>query len=324
MAALVHRDDICRLLVQYGVKPDLSLHTTSPLYLAFANGRESDQNQQINMSRFLLHQCDLTDDIEDPESPLVRIQFLATLEDESLKWLWHNISAVFEHNDVVRIRCHLLQAFVCGITRATSSTQEHAKIDQVVELMDFELLQRYLKGEFSLLRPLFANDQDLSSIDSQRYGRIFLDLLKRLRLDMNDCVGGESELLRTRPWSYVGVWRDRNIVSEDQGDDNRLLSWVWDLDPSAPGHTLVSEHMSLGPDSGWHRPLWSRDWHYSFEHRVSWPFSESDARFDRHGHYLGGTHWESRFNRREANKARKERARTGQKRSRRMPGAWSW
>lgn len=310
--------------MQYGVKPDLSLNSTTPLYLGLANSRESSDDQQINICRFLLHQFDRVDGVEKRQSALVQYQLVSTLEDESLKWLWHNLSAVFENDDVVQVRCHILQALVCKIPRATTRTQEQAKINQVVELMDSEILQRYVKGDFSLLRPLFANDQDVSSIDSQRYGRNLLDLLEAWNVDMQTLQASESKVLGVEPWWYPDMRRKRNILFKDQGDDNRLLYWVWDLDPSAPGYTLVSEHMGLGPDSGWYRPIWSEDWLYGYEHRVCWPFSESEARFNRKGWYCEGTYWESRFNRREANKARKERARTGQKRSRRMPGAWSW
>jgi hypothetical protein len=292
--------------------------------LAIANGHALDQARQINIFRFLLHQCDLMDGFENPTSPLIQYQLLSTLEDESLKWLWNNISAAFEHDDVVRIRCHLLQAFVYNITGASSSTQEQARINQVIELMDSEILQRYLQGEFSLLEPFFKDGEGFSSCDSQRYARIFFDLLDAWDVEIQTFRACEQKILSTLFWTYASMFRKRKIVFEDQGDSNRLLYWVWDLDTWAPGYTLVSEHMGLGPDSGWHSPIWYGEWLLPSEHLVSWPFSESDARFDMDERYIEGTHWESRFNRREANKARKERAQTGQKGSRRMPGAWVW
>jgi hypothetical protein len=103
---------------------------------------------------------------------------------------------------------------------------------------------------------------------------------------------------------YLSHGMQRRVIFERSECGDWILKWVWIHDTSAPGYLLVSEYISLGADA----------WFQS-----SWPFVSVENYYrDQNLEHL-------RFGRRLADKARKERARTGQKRAKsRMPGSWNW
>jgi hypothetical protein len=165
--------------------------------------------------------------------------------------------------------------------------------------MDEEMIQHYLQGQITLMLVLFW--RETASVESERVGSAFIDLLTRLGLDVEACINMELEnlpggLIKSRFSDEM----DLRIVFDSLQNGDWTLRWIWDLDPLAAGHILVSEHIALGADNFY---------------AIGWPFS----RYHKPGKV------DARRERREAAKARKERARTGQKRTKsKMPGTWSW
>jgi hypothetical protein len=181
--------------------------------------------------------------------------------------------------------------------------------ETIVRLMgDDNTSQYYLGGNFKFLNTLFG--QTSSSFDSQVLGAFFLNLLERLNMDVEACMARELDVLTDgvlKPRSWM---EERKAVFEPFDHGGWLLRWIWVFDDSAPGYLLVSEHIGLGPDEygAWY-----------------WPFFEDPLYFWSQESRYRWAKVEARSTRRLANKARKERARTGQKQPRsRMPGAWNW
>jgi hypothetical protein len=178
--------------------------------------------------------------------------------------------------------------------------------------MDEEMIQHYLQGKIELIQVLL--ECTIASVQSQRVGSAFIDLLTRLGLDVEACINME---LGNLPEGLLNYWfieqPGRQIVFDSSQNEGWTLRWTWDFDPLAAGHILVSEHIALGADN-----------FYAF----GWPFYTIDPSFD-WVHWkvcdrVGGK-YDARRERREAAKARKERARTGQRRIKsKMPGAWNW
>jgi hypothetical protein len=227
-------------------------------------------------------------------------QAISMLSLTSLSWLWTNAGLVLYGDDLLSFRCYLLHCFVCKYQWHHAIWQDDAVTERIVNLMDEEMIQHYLQGKIALMESLFWR-RFASSEESQRVGSAFIDLLTRLGLDVEACINMELEyhpggLIKSRYSDGV----DLRIVFHSLQNGGWILRWTWDLDPLAAGHILVSEHIALGADSFF---------------PIGWPFSW----------YRNSGTDDARRERREAAKARKERARTGQKRTKRkMPGTWNW
>jgi hypothetical protein len=117
------------------------------------------------------------------------------------------------------------------------------------------------------------------------------------------------ELLGNLIWKFPPGRNHKRIVFEPRCEGGWSLGFEWLLDHEAPGCLLVSQYQALGADR-----FYAEDW--PFFGNVDMSYKEDHRQHaERH----------ARFYRRIAAKARKERARTGQKLSRsRMPGQWVW
>lgn len=245
----------------------------------------------IDICRLFLLECDQAED--------VRIYLVQALSPKSIEWLWINAGLVLYGDDLLSFRCYLLRCRIYEYHFHNSIWGDDAVTECIVNLMDEEMIQHYLQGKIALIENLFW--YDTASVKSQRVGSAFIDLLTRLGLDVEACINMELEnypggLIKS--WYPYGV--DRRIVFDSLQNGGWILGWTWDHDPLAAGHILVSEHIALGADNFY---------------AIGWPFS----RYHKPGKV------DARRERREAAKARKERARTGQKRTKsKMPGTWSW
>lgn len=286
-------------------------------------GSQPGRGSQLDTIRFILQHCDQVDDLEDPRCPIPQCYAMTAMGDRTVDWFWHNISIVFENHDVLTLRYALLQNLMIDIYfLPVYSPEASTRIRHIMDLMTPEMIQHYVQGEFSLLQPLFRHST--CSLDSHWYGQVLLDLLRALNIDEKACIDAElshsaGTLLLSSPWQGG----NRKVVFEQLDDQRFLLSWIWDMSSSEPGYLIVSEYMGLGPDSYWYSSVWIHGKKpYFFNY--CWPFSDAHPDLHGDGYNIKGTPQEKRFERREANKARKERARTGNKRPRRMPGAWNW
>jgi hypothetical protein len=311
VAARYHRADVCRLLIQHGLRPTLSTYSEiSPLYIATHFGIcSSPTSDEAETIRLLLHSCDQIDDFEAMNLPLALVPFYFRNSLDTLEWMWINAAAVLDCQELLHFRVLILRGMVEHLSYSRGDHEASQCISMIVKLMNAQLLEYYLAGNFGLLN--FFYGMSHSSLDSQVIGALFLDLLTRLGLDVEASMNRELELLPDGLLeNEYYMYRNRKVVWEALENGAYLLRWIWVLDESAPGYLLVSEHIGLGPDG-----LFA----------IVWPFFEDPTRYYGEGHKKKWTKVKARSIRRLANHARKERTRTGQKLPRsRMPGAWNW
>lgn len=229
---------------------------------------------------------------------------------ESYQWLWVNAALITSASRIVGFRITLLQRML-GHYAFESLEKLESLTAQISALVDYEMKNLWLQGKIATLNWVFTGLD--SQLGSQTTGSAYLNLILRLGFDIETHIAMEirrlpNGLLGKFPWSP-----DRSILFEKL-DGHWILRWEWVLESCQPGYILVSEHVGLGPDSGyWDEFVWPccHDVLATFELRkIREKFLDSDEPT-------------AQFGRRMATKTRKERARTGQKRPRsRMPGAW--
>jgi hypothetical protein len=311
VAAGYCRADLCHLLTQHGLRPDLQYGKISPLTTCLIVGHSpSSRSDEVETVRLLLQSCDQVDQFEEDSYFFNPRYGWVDITLETIEWIWFNAAFYIDNDELGNLRVSLLRGIFrdCATTFMKDPEIGHYTETIVRLMIDAHTSEHYLGGNFEFLNTLFGFDS--SSLKSQVLGAFYLDLLERLNLDVRACMARELDFLSggvlvSPPWAG-----ERKVVFEPLDHGGWLLRWIWVLDGSAPGHCLVSEHIGLGPDISW-----AKDWPF-FEHPLGSWSQESRDRWAK---------VEARSTRRLANKARKERARTGQKQPRsRMPGAWNW
>jgi hypothetical protein len=232
-----------------------------------------------------------------------RSAFVYLMDYDLMEWFWINAAAFWTDRALVDFRSSLLHYMIShyGSGRGCGSyDQETTRV--LVKLVDAKTLLYCFQDEIRLILILFG--QCTCSLDSQRTGGAFIDLLVRLGIDAAACV--ETHM--------AGLWEDgvdalaRNCMFERLEDGTWILGWVWIHDKSAPGYLLTSEHIALGADVETRRAFY-------------WTFLVGKDQAYRRSKKNSQCHSDRLM----ADKARKERARTGQKRTKsRMPGTYNW
>jgi hypothetical protein len=316
LAAATARPDICHLLREYGVKAEFSVNQQSPLmYSLHSVFRGSDNHVQIDTFRTLLLEFDTIDDLSISLRPLKFIhpwEHFAIMTIEVTEWIWINAALALDNTNLVILRASLLHMLIdwynYGFSRYSSN-----EIHQVLtKLIDGEMAAEYLRGTYVLLPAIFWKGTHLGS---KWRGDFYLSLLASLQLDVEACVAKEFEHLPGGIMEADSTYDpNRRIIFKKDEEQRPTLRWEWVYDPHALGYHVVSEFSALVSDFPyvWGSLQWTlggfMDGGYTYEHLQHRELNEAQ-----------------RFNRRMAAKARKERARTGQKRSRsKMPGAWDW
>lgn len=303
---MLRKPDVCRLLLEHGLRPQVTSGRSSQLFLCFEGitVRHSTSNS-IDTLRLLLADAQIDED------------FIFTFEFgrgshypdlDALEWLWFNATLAFHGPTLVAFREKIAQAVMYSYGALDYEWDEEVNM-MLVRLMDAEMIELYRAGSFMLLPAAFRGT--LQSVDSSHRGNAFLRLLVKLKVDVKACIQQEIANL---PDGKLDVWRQhpkvphnyeyRVAFKELEGGHLVLgLERVYDI--SLPGYHVVSQFEALAADS---------------EPYTHWPFIDQDTYWvfenKSHQHNI-------RFNRRLATNARKERARTGQKQPRsRMPGAW--
>jgi hypothetical protein len=311
VAAEHQRADLCRLLTQHGLKPDLDIDRVSPFATCLLFGHTlSSRADEAETVRLLLQSCDQVDQFDEDSFWFSPRYGWVNITLETIEWSWFNAALYIDDDELGNLRVSLLRGIFsqCATTFSEGSEIDHYT-EIIIRLMgDDNTSQYYLDGSFGFLDTLFG--PAFWSLDSQALGAFYLNLLERLNLDVRACMARELDflsggVLKSRSW--VG---ERKAVFEPLDHGRWLLGWIWVLDDSAPGYLLVSEHIGLGPDEygAWY-----------------WPFFEDPLYFWSQESRDRWAKVEARSARRLVNKARKERARTGQKRLRsRIPGTWNW
>jgi hypothetical protein len=223
-----------------------------------------------------------------------------------IEWTWFNAAAAFFRDVLIYIRKVLAEQLV-GLYRLREVDTE--PITQLLlKLLDDDMLNHYLSGTWKLFPNLFNPSSDYGSLDSDRVGGAYLDLLQRFGLNIESCVSSELERFPEGVMEAIG--RNRKIIFEPYAIRGWILRWEWVYDPSESGYLVVSEYNALSGDA---------------EPFLGWPFFQKDYGLSHEDLNRIGAKWATRFSRRIVDKARKERARTGQKQQRsNMPGTWVW
>jgi hypothetical protein len=265
--------------------------------------------EELETSRLLLHSCNQDGDLGYIDYLFEICCVRLTIGLEVVEWIWVNAATVFDDQELARFRLFLLAGLVDRYGDCLEVSHNNETTDKILKLVDTQTLEYYFKSDYRLLDVLYLTCA--SSLDSKLLGASFVNLLTRLGLDVEACMTRELEL------SNRGILNDvyflhgvRKVVFEHL-KGGWLLGWTWVLDPSEPGYILVSEYIGLVADRWYDEGIW--------------PFFLDVPRWDYEAYKSRWMKAEVRFTRRLANKARKERARSGQKRQRsKMPGAWNW
>jgi hypothetical protein len=311
VAAEYQRADLCRLLTQHGLKPDLDIDHVSPFATCLLFGHTSSSRaDEAETVRLLLQSCDQVDQFDEDSFLFSPRYGWVNITLETIEWSWFNAALYIDDDELGNLRVSLLRGIFrdCAITFMEDPEIGHYPETIVRLMVDAHTSEHYLDGNFEFLDTLFGFDS--SSLKSQVLGAFYLDLLERLNMDVGACMARQLDVLPGGVLEYHSFAGERKVVFEPLDHGRWLLRWIWVLDDSAPGYLLVSEHIGLGPDDpfSWLWPF--------FEDPFDFWSQESEDRWAKA---------EVRSTRRLANKARKERARTGQKQPRsRMPGAWNW
>jgi len=297
------------------VKPALDYHQTDILDCCFWGSRHPDDaSRPIDTLRLILPELDLTEMRR-------RLSYTHLFSYHSLDipaWLWVNAAFHLHGSDLIALRISLAKSFVACYSSMDFELNDRVS-ELLVELMDVEMIELYKAGGYALLPSLFT--RELHFVDSEHVGReyvgrIFLQLLTKLGIDVETCVRREIDKL---PPGVLFPYdsNPRSWIFERLEDDMEILRWEWNYDTSMPGYQVVAEFSALAGDA------------YTRFIESQWPFTDFSWREDenrglsRNPYDFTTSKEVARFERRTATKARKERARSGQKRARsRMPGAW--
>jgi hypothetical protein len=235
---------------------------------------------------------------------------------DATEWLWVNAAFATHRPNHVGYRVEIAQALVrcycLGEPRLNDAVNK-----MLTDWFNAEMVQLYVQGHYALLPGAFMYMH--SSIESTCAGWNFLQLLATLGLDVDTCVQRE---LQSFPKSFLlhddaGIERRRTVIFEKLQDGSPVLRWEWAYDALASGYLLASEFNALAGDAD---PYWAMS-EWPFE-EFNWQNYESEDIAMAHYNFTAPQQL-ARYHRRVATKIRKERARSGRKRSRRkMPGSW--
>ncbi|CAO2647786.1 Nn.00g087080.m01.CDS01 [Neocucurbitaria sp. VM-36] len=293
LAALYARPDICRLLLDYGLRPDLTNSGDIPFTLMILPNSDN-ATRTIDTLRLIFPSHAWLDIVPG-------ISRLLGMDLDVVEWLWVNSREFyFETLPLSLLRSRLVNAMIYHYSSAWLYSKELVT-RQVVTMMDPDKLDFISEESHTFLPQLFCfQDNPLRSFE---VGNAFINLLSLLGLDIQTFMAKEL-----KSWPSSSNHQDsydyrKRIIFERSCNGGWLLGWNWIHDPQAPGYLVVSEFSVLG----------GRDWYYNGDVGVGLKYP-----------WMSSLISTTRFNRRMATQARKERARTGQKRpKRRMPGAWN-
>lgn len=298
LAAFDHRPDICDLLLDCGIKPQIALTSPSPLTLAMASTGNSFINR-LATYRCLIDGSDMTVGViqsdfyghlhKDPDQDAV----------DETNYLWFKSIELLVGDDLRQVQ----KVIVRRIWHRLAYMVYHSHHDQIRlhEIpMDIDALRKLQSGYCQIFEVIFEHPK-ANAISSYTIGACYLEWLVKMGLDPETCVANEMAYSEGEEWSDV-----KRVLFEGSKEQGWVLGFEWTFECAAPGYTLVSEYTTLLVDN-W---LPNNEWP-EVGKKVYWHHLENKDLSD------------SRFNRRMAAKERKKRARLGHKSvMRRMPGSW--
>ncbi|KAH5188329.1 hypothetical protein HBI82_111240 [Parastagonospora nodorum] len=297
LAAQLNRSDLCRLLLGYGLKPQLTSGGQSPLVTCVSNMADTYETASIvDTLRLLLFDSDQIDDVHQNITPYQPIKYNL----DAIEWVWRSAAAAFHGAEYMQFRVRIVQNAMRSF-RVDDDAWNGEIAARLVRLMDGEMLEQYERGRYALLPAVFYDGRN--SVESAVLGRAFVDTLGELGLDADACIQIELRRLDGGVLEFPDhACLQRVVIFEQPWGGVR---WEWVLDSRAPGYCVSTAFVTLATDS-------------AFEQ--SWPFTKIGV-LDEHGKNNEKRMY--RWTRRAQARARKERGRMGQQRCRsKMPGAW--
>ena len=293
------------------MKPDTTIYGTTELQLASYSRRASEYGDQIATLR-----CFLNDD-----SPFTEnnwggywIEFLAERSENGAdQWLLQQSARLLPLEDLIKVQRRFIQGQWMLLSWQVLAKPEMCFLRHPYSLLTKEFMEMVDLGQFRILDRIFFYCYYVS--DSFIIGDIFIQWLIASSVDVEECM----KLFMGH--GIVDELRNiyRKVVFEPDGEQGWRLGFEWTFDPEAPGYQLVSEYQALRGCENLYYLIDSI--HQEEVSNQSWPFSWIPFDKPRSVEDLEN----ARFTRRLVDKARKERARSGEKVSRsRMPGTYVW
>ncbi|KAF2853001.1 hypothetical protein T440DRAFT_497472 [Plenodomus tracheiphilus IPT5] len=299
IAAEKCQPDVCQMLLQYGVKSGLSSGTTVLMSaISYLNCRNSPL--AIGTLRVLMSSKEVIDDIVYASFSGYGWRLSSEWSPESFEWLWKQLESMYADEDLAPLRSKIFSFALYGFAHSvgfgvngrapkfnmTSRTRDNFKSDDI----------HILVGSLS------SYGADTSFV----VGAAIVKVLLEHGLDVEVCCARMRHSFDAN--RNLSIQR---FISERVGEQDWILGFKWVFEPQGSGYLLVHEFTALVVES-------RLELHTDF-----WPFAREYARWGWPGRKYDDPKRQSRFARRMASKARKERARNGQKRPRsRMPGGW--
>jgi hypothetical protein len=278
----------------------------TPLFFAFVSTGvgtkvKADRKDSIDAMRYLL---EVSRDIDDFDTWRWRhLDLYISDSTPNTNWFWDHAMGNFSGSELL-----VFQAMIFRDIVRNSRSDYQVLVPKMAK--SSLLLENILGGNIDAFSHLWhAHD----STESQKLGSRYIALLKSLGVDFKRSI--EAELGKF-PGRILPSHRGMNILDQkilfyQNEEQDWILRWEWVLDEEAPGSLLLLEFPKMTFDVC---NLWSYD---------DWPFFTPSPKPPLDDYYQRGPKWDARRARRLAKTARKELARTGQKRPRsRMPGAW--
>ncbi|KAH8728062.1 hypothetical protein GQ44DRAFT_58281 [Phaeosphaeriaceae sp. PMI808] len=306
-AAAYDRIDVCRLLIEYGVKPDFSKSSWSPLQLAMSNFSPPNRLfKKIDIFRLLIADVPLSEDFQCANWSFI-YYFTGSVDD--MLWLWQQSEHVLFGQDLIDFRKVLARYFFVYFVREHSVERRETFFQLWAKLIWGEFMDEIAGGQLRLLQIVcgaYRTSHD-NPMDSYIEGSALILALSRLGVDYQTCITRELEalenkVLKTKSYALP----DRRIKFEQNEGGDWTLEWEWAYESDESKNLIYTLHSQFD--------ALTLPWVF-----WEWPFRDP--------YYIIGSsevaNRASRFKRRMAAKCRKEKARTGKKQSRgKMPGSW--
>ncbi|OAL49358.1 hypothetical protein IQ07DRAFT_52000 [Pyrenochaeta sp. DS3sAY3a] len=288
LAASYHRSDICHLLLDCGVPLSRSESVPSPLDHALSRPWSPPAENAIITLRCLMQNLDTV-------SPY----HIKIWDFESFNWLWCQT----ENELLDDVAFNLQHGLIRSVCISLSGDQLMMNSEELMAASrgfrgfraKEELIHDIEAGECLLLFDIFCFGME-SAFTSYSAGEKILDFLTQLGVDIELWVSNE---LKQFPYNVIN---DKRVTFESDSEGGLKLGFEWALDEGEPGFLVCSEYDEM---ASWITSLWPDSRRLYGERELN----ERER---------------ARFNRRMANKARKERKRAGLKMARsKMPGSWN-
>jgi hypothetical protein len=257
---------------------------------------------------------EVSSDIDDFDNCKWRyLSLLIPRSTQITNWFWDHITSNFSGSELRTLQTMVFRNIVENLNNGFQWGLVYKTLQILTPKMAKAnlLLDEILMGNIDALPNLWGSC--VHETKGQKSGSRYISLLRSLGVDFKRSIEAELGKLpgRILPNHRRMNILDQKILFYQNEEQDWILRWEWILDEEAPGYELLLEF-----------PLMTVD-RRGIQHDLPWPFFLPNGILSRDGRYQEGPEWDARLARRLAKTARKERARTGQKRPRsRMPGAW--